>query len=142
MGMRVLEYTDLEQRVVEGIKGTLTALDVVGDESFGVGLRIVPPNAKVPKPGLSYAKGRRVLFTLRGSGTVTNGEYYEKLAPGKFVVLDDGEHPSFMTNDEEMVILEIRHDPMGKVLPPTVALTLPMSVDAPSATRATRYDSV
>lgn len=140
--MRVLDYTDLEQRSVEGLRGTMTAFDVVGSEGLGVGLRVIPPNSKVPKPGLPYARGRRVLFTLRGSGTVTNGEYYEKIVAGKFVTLDEGENPSFTTQEDELVVLEIRYNELGKVLPPTVAVTLPMSVDQAARPRATSYDQV
>lgn len=143
MGMRVLEYGDLEQRVVEGIKGNLTALDVVGEPAFGVGIRVIPPHSKVPKPGLPHARGRRILFTLRGSGTLSNGEYYEKLVAGKFAVLDDGEFPGFMTQDDELVVLEIRNDAAARAVPPTIAATLPMTVDAPSAVRpTTSYDQV
>lgn len=140
--MRVLEYTDLEQRVVEGTKGNLTALEVVSDEAFGVGLRVVPPHSKVPKPGLPYARGRRVLFALRGHGTVSNGEYYETVAAGKFVTLEDGESPSFATQGEELVLLEVRYHEGGKILPPTVALTMPVSVDVRAPRKATSYDAV
>lgn len=142
MGMRILDYTELEQRVVEGVKGKMTALDVAGDEGFGVGLRVVPPNSKVPKPGLPYAKGRRILFALRGQGTVSNGEYYEKVVAGKFVTLEDGENPSFTTQEEELVVLEIRYNELGNMVPPTLAVTLPMSVDATPKPRATTYDQV
>lgn len=142
MGMRILDYTDLEQRVIEGVKGNLTALDVVGDESFGVGLRVVPPHAKVPKPGTPFARGRRILFALRGTGTISNGEYYEKLIAGKFVVMEDGEVPNFATQEEELVVLEIRHDVMGKMVPPTLAVTLPMSPDVRAPPKATSYDSI
>lgn len=140
--MRILDYTDLEQRVVEGIKGKMTALDLVGDEAFGVGLRVVPPNSKVPKPGLGYARGRRILFALRGSGTVSNGEYYEKVVAGKFVTLDAGENPSFTTLDDELVVLEIRYNELGNMTPPTLAVTIPMGVDATPAPKASSYDSV
>lgn len=139
--MHLLDYHGLEQRVVEGVKGTLTALDVTNDETFGCGIRVIPPNSKVPKPGTPYAKGRRILFVMRGSGTVTNGEYYEKVAAGKFVQLEDGEHPTFMTQEDELVVLEIRWNPLGRMLPPTVAITMPMTVDAtPRTPRVTSYD--
>lgn len=141
--MRTLDYQQLEQRVVEGVKGTLTALDVTNDETFGCGIRSVPPNSKVPKPGSPYARGRRVLFVLRGSGTVSNGEYYEKVTAGKFIQLDDGEHPTFMTQDDELVVLEVRWNPLGKVLPPTMAVTMPLTTDGtPRAHRVTNYDEM
>jgi len=140
--MRILDYSDLEQRVVEGIKGKMTALDVVGDEGFGVGVRVVPPNSKVPKPGLPYAKGRRILFALRGSGTISNGEYYEKVVAGKFVTLDEGENPSFTTIEEELVVLEVRYNELGKMVPPNLAMAIPLSVDATPQPKATSYDSV
>lgn len=140
--MRILDYTDLEQRAIEGLKGKMTALDVVSEEALGVGLRVVPPNSKVPKPGVPYAKGRRILFALRGSGTVSNGEYYEKVVAGKFVTLDAGEVPNFTTGDEELVMIEIRYNELGNVTPPTLAVTIPMSADATPAPRATSYDSV
>lgn len=139
--MQILDYHDLEERVVEGLRGALRALDVANEEAFGVGLRVVPPNAKVPKPGTPYAKGRRILFVLRGTGTITNGEYYEKIGAGKFVTLEDGEHPSFMTQEDELVVLEVRYDASGRVVPPTLAVTLPMSVDAKVPTRTTSYDT-
>lgn len=140
--MRVLDYSNLEHRVVEGIKGQLTALDVVGEPAFGVGIRVVPPHAKVPKPGLPHAPGRRVVFAMRGTGTISNGEYYEKLIPGKFVLLEDGEVPSFMTQEEELVVLEIRSDGSGRIVPPTIPVALPLSVDGPAVpSRPTSYDS-
>ena len=141
MGMRVVDYNAMEQRLVEGIKGSLTALDVVGDESFGVGLRIVPAHSKVPKPSTPFARGRRVLFVLRGSGTISNGEYYEKLTAGKFVVLDEAEHPHFATQDEELMVLEARYDPLGKMAPPALTVTVPVPEPRPAA-KATSYDSI
>lgn len=140
--MRVLDHTELDSRAIEGIKGTLTALDVTSDEAFGVGLRIVPANAKVPKPGIPYARGRRVLFVLRGQGTISNGEYYEKIMAGRFVTLDEGEKPSFQTQDEELVLLEVRHHAQGSIVPPTVT-TMPIAVDSASTQpKATTYDVV
>jgi len=140
--MRILDYTDLEQRVVEGIKGKMTVLDVVGEEALGVGLRVVPPNSKVPKPGVPFAKGRRILFALRGSGTVSNGEYYEKVVAGKFVTLEEGETPSFTTVEDELVVLEVRYNELGNVTPPTLAVAIPMSADSTPAPKLTTYDSV
>lgn len=140
MGMQILDYQNLEERIVEGLRGTLRALDVTNDETFGLGLRVIPPNSKVPKPGSPYAKGRRILFVLRGTGTVTNGEYYEKVVAGKFVQFGDGEHPSFMTQEDELVVLEARWNPSGNILPPTLATTLPMSMDnAPKPARVGSY---
>ncbi len=140
--MRILDYTNLERRVVEGVRGTLTAFDVTGDEAFGVGLRVVPPNAKVPKPGLPFARGRRIFFVLRGSGTISNGEYYEKIVAGKFVAMDDGELPNFATQEDELVLLEVRYNEQARMTPPMLAATLPMSVDARAPPRATSYDTV
>ena len=139
--MRVLEYSNLDQRLVEGVKGTLTAMDVVSEDAFGVGLRVIPSNSKVPKPGTPYAKGRRVLFVLRGSGTLSNGEYYERITAGKFVLLDENERPAYSTQDEELAVLEIRMDATGKVVPPTLVASVPTTMDARPA-RATTYDAV
>ena len=61
---------------------------------------------------------------------------------GKFITLEEGENPSFRTQDEELVVLEVRYDPTGKVVPPTLAVMLPVEVDARAPTRATTYDSI
>lgn len=140
MGMRILNHDNLETRVVEGVKGSMQSLDVVGDESFGVGIRVIPAHSKVPKPGIPHHRGRRVLFVLRGTGTLTNGEYYEKLSAGQFAVLDDGEVPSFMTQDDELVVLEVRQDASGKIVPPTMATAVPILDARPP--RATSYETV
>jgi quercetin dioxygenase-like cupin family protein len=136
MGMRILDTAALEPRVIEGVKGTMMAMDVVGEEGLGVGVRVVPPHSKVPKAGAPYARGRRVLFVLRGSATVSNGEYYEKIAAGKFVVMDDGEAPSFATGDDELVVLEVRHHDV-KPSPPTLAATVAVAADVPPVARTT-----
>lgn len=142
MGMRAVDYREMDQRTVEGIKGNLTAVDVVSDEAFGVGLRVIPPNSKVPKPGLPYAPGKRVLFVLRGTGTVSNGEYYEKIGAGKFVLMDEGERPNYATQDEELVVLEMRYHEGGRVMPTTVTSAIPSPVDARPRPVATTYDVV
>lgn len=139
--MRILDYEHLEQRVVEGDKGSLTAWDVTNDDLFGCGVRVVPPHSRVPKVGSSFAKGRRILLVLRGSGTITNGEYYEKVVAGKFVQLEEGEKPTFMTQEDELVLLEVRWNPLGKALPPTLAVTMPMSASGSTRPpRVTSYD--
>lgn len=143
--MRVLDHNNLESRLVEGLKGTLTALDVVGEDAFGVGLRVIPQHSKVPKPGTPMPRGRRVLFVLRGAGTVTNGEFYQNIEAGKFVLLDDGEFPTFSTSNDELVMLECRFNGTAKTLPPTIALTPPLAVEtrvAASPPKTSMYESI
>ena len=109
--MRVFNIRDAVEDHVEGFGGALKALHVVQDPDFLCGMRTVGPGTRIPRPNGPPSPYRHMLFTVKGSGTVSNGEYYEKVTAGTFVLFEAGERPAYQTYDEELVVLEVAWSP-------------------------------
>lgn len=112
--MQILDANTLVGSSVEGLRGSLTVMPAFQDARFGAQLVVVPPNTKAPKPGQRLS-GKTLIFVLQGWATLSNSEFYQKIGPGKMVILDAGEERTFQTEKDKFVCLEVR---LGAAPPP------------------------
>jgi mannose-6-phosphate isomerase-like protein (cupin superfamily) len=115
--MQIIDANTLVGSSVEGVRGSLTQMSAIDDANFGTQILVIPAHTKAPKPGTRLGT-KHVLFVLQGTATLSNGEFYQKITPGKLVILDPGEERVFQTEKEKCVCLEIR---VGEALPPAPA---------------------
>lgn len=108
--MRIFTSYDKMAEDVDGSEGAMKALDFVGEEDLKCGLRTIQANAS-PKVVANQGRLRRLIFVLKGSATITNGEYYEKITPGTFVLFEADEKPYYQTGDDELQVLEVAWAP-------------------------------
>lgn len=115
--MQIIDANTLVGTSVEGVRGSLTRMPAIDEPGFGTQVLVIPANTKAPKPGTPVSS-RHVLFVLQGSATLSNGEFYQKITPGKLIVIEPGEERVFQTEKEKCVCLEIR---VGEAAPPAPA---------------------
>lgn len=117
--MQIIDANTLVGTSVEGVKGSLTQMPALDEPNFGTQIVVIPANSKAPKPGTRLGT-RHILFVLQGSATLSNGEFYQKITPGKLVILEAGEERVFQTEKEKCVCLEIRVGTAAPLPPATV----------------------
>lgn len=108
--MRIFTSYDKMAEDVDGSEGAMQALDFVSEEDLQCGLRTIRPDSN-PKVVPNEGTLRRLVFVLKGSATITNGEYYEKITPGTFVLFEPGEKPFYKTAEDELQVLEVAWAP-------------------------------
>ncbi|MBI2078090.1 MAG: hypothetical protein HYT80_06940 [Euryarchaeota archaeon] len=143
--MQIVDANALVGTTVEGTKGSITVMPAHDEPLFGTQVIVIPPNVKAPKQGTTVAS-KTLLFVLQGSATLTNGEYYQKVTPGKLVILDAGEERVFQTEKEKCVCLEVRFGPPPPPAPVSapvvVELFTPPVAEAPAKRSTSVYDEV
>ena len=139
--MHILDVNSVVGSTVEGSKGSLTAMNAIDEPLFGTRVIIVPPLVKAPKQGVRLAH-RTMLFALQGSATLSNGEYYQKITPGRLVMLDAGEECCFQTEKEKFVCLEVRIGPSAPPAPETAQTLAFVAVEPPASEAPKRSQAV
>lgn len=144
--MQIIDANSLVGTTVEGAKGSLTVMAAHEEGLFGAQVVVVPPSVKAPKQGIRLAQ-KTLLFVLQGSATLSNGEYYQRVTPGKLVILEAGEERVFQTEKDKCVCLEVRFGPAPPpapaAAPAVVELLTPVPVaETPMKRSASVYDEI
>jgi mannose-6-phosphate isomerase-like protein (cupin superfamily) len=144
--MQIIDAQSLVGTSVEGTKGSLTQMPAIDEPAFGTQIVVIPANTKAPKPGTRLGT-RHILFVLQGSAVLSNGEFYQKITPGKLVIIEPGEERVFQTEKEKCVCIEIRVGAAAPTPPATVPnvafepIQVPL-VEEPKKRSAALYEEV
>lgn len=140
--MRIFGPRETVEHFVEGVQGALRTLNVVDSEDLICGLRSLEPHSKAPKLNEAPSAHHHLVYAIRGTGTVSNGEYYEKVNPGSFALFEHGERPYYQTGDAELVVLEVAWKPATRrIAPVPVPSAAPAALRSAAATPAV-YDEI
>ena len=105
--MRMVNESELEEKIVEGDLGSAVILDAL-DEEIVAGVRSVGPMSKVPAAPHRH-KERQIIYLISGKAWVTNGSVTVEMNPGDFVFLDEEEEHYVTTEREGAKIFEIKY---------------------------------
>lgn len=141
--MRIVDANTLVGTSIEGARGSLTLMPALETSAFASQVVVVPPNTKAPKPGQPVTSPT-LIFVLQGSVTLSNGEFYQKLTPGKMVLLDPGEERVYQTERDKCVALEVRLGGTAPPVPETVPTVAMLSIPEPEQPKrsAAAYEEI
>ncbi|MHA2140058.1 MAG: cupin domain-containing protein [Candidatus Thorarchaeota archaeon] len=106
--MKVGNVSNLERKIIPGIKGHVESIDVlVGTPTMGV--RIIPPNSHVPKPKHEHLEAQ-VIYVISGHASITNGVDTHDLEPGDYVLLESLEEHYVKTGNESVKVFEVKYE--------------------------------